>query len=37
MDDTLDTLIVDARKSDDQAYRKALYKQALGYRRRLGC
>ncbi|MBN1776692.1 MAG: ABC transporter substrate-binding protein [Clostridiales bacterium] len=29
MDDELDTLIVDARKSDDQAYRKALYKQAL--------
>ena len=29
MDDALDTLIVDARKSDDQAYRKALYKQAL--------
>ncbi|MFH1879532.1 MAG: ABC transporter substrate-binding protein [Bacillota bacterium] len=29
MDDELDQLIVDARKSDDQAYRKALYKQAL--------
>ena len=29
MDDALDTLILDARKSDDQAYRKALYKQAL--------
>ncbi len=29
VDDTLDTLIIDARKSDDQAYRKALYKQAL--------
>ncbi len=29
VDDELDKLIVDARKSDDQAYRKALYKQAL--------
>jgi len=29
MDENLDKLIVDARKSDDQAYRKALYKQAL--------
>ena len=29
MDDELDKLIVDARKSDDQSYRKALYKQAL--------
>ncbi|MDP3447338.1 MAG: hypothetical protein Q8S22_04670, partial [Eubacteriales bacterium] len=25
----LDQLIVDARKSDDQAYRKAIYRQAL--------
>ena len=29
MDDGLDKLIIDARKSDDQSYRKALYKQAL--------
>ena len=29
MDDELDTLIVDARKSDDQSYRKAIYRQAL--------
>ena len=29
MDPELDKLIVDARKSDDQAYRKAVYKQAL--------
>ena len=29
MDDELDQLILDARKSDDQAYRKPLYKQAL--------
>ena len=28
-DPELDKLIVDARKSDDQAYRKAVYKQAL--------
>jgi peptide/nickel transport system substrate-binding protein len=28
-DAQLDTLIVDARKSDDQSYRKAIYKQAL--------
>jgi peptide/nickel transport system substrate-binding protein len=28
-DATLDQLIVDARKSDDQAYRKAIYRQAL--------
>jgi len=28
-DDDLDQLIVDARLSDDQAYRKAIYKQAL--------
>ncbi len=28
-DATLDQLIVDARQSDDQAYRKAIYKQAL--------
>jgi peptide/nickel transport system substrate-binding protein len=28
-DEQLDKLIIDARKSDDQAYRKALYKQAL--------
>jgi peptide/nickel transport system substrate-binding protein len=28
-DADLDTLIMDARKSDDQAYRKAAYKQAL--------
>ncbi len=29
MDPELDQLIVDARKSDDQNYRKAIYKQAL--------
>ncbi|MDD4312917.1 MAG: ABC transporter substrate-binding protein, partial [Eubacteriales bacterium] len=28
-DATLDQLIVDARKSDDQSYRKAIYRQAL--------
>jgi peptide/nickel transport system substrate-binding protein len=28
-DEQLDQLILDARKSDDQAYRKAVYKQAL--------
>jgi len=28
-DATLDQLILDARKSDDQNYRKAIYKQAL--------
>ena len=28
-DPTLDQLIVDARKSDDQSYRKAIYRQAL--------
>lgn len=28
-DPTLDQLILDARKSDDQAYRKAIYKQCL--------
>ena len=28
-DATLDQLIMDARKSDDQAYRKAIYRQAL--------
>jgi len=28
-DEDLDTLIMDARKSDDQSYRKAAYKQAL--------
>ena len=27
--DRLDQLIIDARQSDDQAYRKAIYKQAL--------
>ena len=28
-DDNLDKMIVDARKSDDQSYRKSVYKQAL--------
>ncbi|HKL80388.1 MAG TPA: ABC transporter substrate-binding protein, partial [Mobilitalea sp.] len=28
-DDDLDTLMFDARKSDDQTYRKAAYKQCL--------